>query len=68
MGLVACTAIIVKGSEALGFTSCLSCNGNAEARIEEERRSSDESKLRFSMVSWEFEWCEGRQGLLSKVY
>ena len=49
MGLVECTATIVKGPEALGFTSCLSGTGLAEVRIE-ERRISDEKKLSEGML------------------
>ena len=40
MGLRACTAVMVKGLESFGFTSCLlSSTGVAEVRKGEERRS-----------------------------
>ena len=49
MGLVECTATIVKGPERLGFTSCLSGTGFAEVRTE-QRRTSDENNLNEDML------------------
>ena len=49
MGLVECTATIVKGPERLGFTSCLSGTGFAEVRTE-QRRTSVEKKLNENML------------------
>ena len=49
MGLVECTATIVKGPEGLGFTSCLSGTGFAEVRTE-KRRIRDEKNLSEDML------------------
>lgn len=59
MGLVECTAIIEKGLEALGFTSCLSGTGVADARIDDETRSSDDRRSSENIVSKGLCWSVG---------